>query len=125
MMEITDIAKEAISTIAPYLAAGGTELIKGASADLWKSIKGVFKNKDETKLLEQLESSPTDLKTIAKSEYVLENELTNNLELAKALENLIKTVQSTEEYQNFSSQVGDDNISIQGKIENSKIIIKK
>ncbi|WBL23814.1 hypothetical protein [Zunongwangia sp. HRR-M8] len=125
MIEYEEIAREAISTIAPYLAVGGTEIIKDVSSDLWKSIKGVFKKKDEEKLLSEFEKNPTDISTKAKIEYVLESELKENKELADKISELTKSVQSTEEYKNYVSQVGDNNISIQGKISGSKINIKK
>jgi len=125
MIEIAEIAKEAVNTITPFLAAGGTELIKDAASDLWTSMKGVFKKKDEEKLLEDLEKSPTDIATKAKVEYVLESELKNNKEFAEQLLKIISAVKKTEEYSNYVSQVGNDNISVQGKISNSKINIKK
>ncbi|WP_349663297.1 hypothetical protein IZU89_11530 [Cellulophaga lytica] len=125
MIDIAEIAKEAVNTITPFLAAGGTELIKDAASDLWASMKGVFKKKDEEKLLEDLEKSPTDIATKAKVEYVLESELKNNKEFAEQLLKIISAVKETEEYSNYVSQVGNDNISIQGKISNSKINIKK
>ncbi|MFI8605659.1 hypothetical protein ACIGCP_14435 [Cellulophaga baltica] len=125
MIEIAEIAKEAVNTITPFLAAGGTELIKDAASDLWASLKGVFKKKDEEKLLEDLEKSPTDIATKAKVEYVLESELKNNKEFAEQLLKIISAVKKTEEYLNYVSQVGNDNISVQGKISNSKINIKK
>jgi hypothetical protein len=45
--------------------------------------------------------------------------------LSEKLFELIKSVQATEDYKNYVSQVGDDNISIQGKISGSKINIRK
>lgn len=125
MIELAGIAKEAVNTITPFLAAGGTELIKDAASDLWASMKGVFKKKNEEKLLEDLEKSPTDIATKAKVEYVLESELKNNKELAEQLLEIVSAVKKTEEYLNYVSQVGNDNISVQGKISNSKINIKK
>jgi len=125
MIEIAEIAKEAVSTITPFLVAGGKELIKDTASDLWTSMKGVFKKKDEEKLLEDLEKSPTDIATIAKVEYVLESELKNNKEFTEQLLKIISAVKKTEEYSNYVSQVGNDNISVQGKILNSKINIKK
>lgn len=125
MIEFAEIAREAITTIAPYLAVGGTEIIKDVSSDLWTSIKGVFKKKDEENLLSEFEKNPTDVATKAKVEYVLESELKENKELSEKLSELIKTVQATEDYKNYVSQVGNDNISIQGKISGSKINIRK
>lgn len=125
MIEFAEIAKEAITTIAPYLAVGGTEIIKDVSSDLWTSIKGVFKKKDAEKLLSEFKKNPTDISTKAKVEYVLECELKENKELTEQLSELIKSVQATEDYKNYVSQVGDNNISIQGKISGSKINIQK
>ncbi len=125
MIEFAEIAKEAITTIAPYLVVGGTEIIKDVSSDLWTSIKGVFKKKNEESLLSDFEKNPADIATKAKVEYVLESELKVNKELTKQLSELIKSVQATQDYKNYVSQVGDNNISIQGKILGSKINIKK
>lgn len=125
MIELAEIAKETVNTITPFLAAGGKELVKDAASDLWISLKGVFKKKDEEKLLEDLEKSPTDIATKAKVEYVLESELKNNEELAEQLLKIIAAVKKTDKYSNYASQVGNHNVSVQGKISNSKINIKK
>src|ERR1035437_3209571 len=124
MIDITEIAKETINTLSPYLIIGGQEIIKGVASDLWTKVKSVFKKKGEEKLIEEFEKSPTDLKTKGKMEYVLESELKVDSDLVLTLTDFIKSVQATEDYKNYVTQIGDNNISVTGKITNSTIKIK-
>ncbi len=125
MIEITEVAKEAINTIAPYLAIGGQEIIKGVASDLWTKIKSVFQKKGEKKLIEEFKNKPTDANIKGQIEYILESELKENNELVANLTELIRSVQASEEYKNIVTQIGDNNISVAGKISNSTININK
>ena len=125
MIEFTELSKNVINTVAPFLVVGGEEIVKGVSSELWSKIKSVFSKKGEQKLLEQFEVTPNDVSTKAKIEYILENELKNNNDLALSLAELIKNVQATEDYRNYVTQTGDNNIAVSGKISNSSINIHK
>ena len=125
MIDITELAKEAVNTITPFLAVGGKEIIKDAASDLWTKIKNIFSKKGEDKLIAEFEKSPTDLSTKAKIEYVLETELKQNSDLVHSLTALISSVQATEDYKNYVTQIGDNNISVAGRINNSTININK
>ena len=125
MIEFTELSKNVINTVAPFLVVGGEEIVKGVSSELWSKIKSVFSKKGEQKLLEQFEVTPNDVSTKAKIEYILENELKNNNDLALSLAELIKNVQATDDYRNYVTQTGDNNIAVSGKISNSSINIHK
>lgn len=125
MIEISELAKEALKTITPFLIVGGTEIIKDSASDLWIKIKSVFNKKEDHKLIEEFEKTPTDLATKAKIEDILETELKQNADLVNSLNELISSVQATETYKNIITQIGDNNISVSGKINNSTININK
>jgi len=124
-MEIAELATQTFDTIQPFLEAGGKELIKGVASDLWSKVKNVFTNKGEEQILQDFEENPTDLKTKGKVEYILETELKTDLDLVKSLSNLVELVKKSEDYSTVVNQIGDNNISIGGKISKSKINIRK
>ena len=125
MTDLSELAKQTVATITPFLAAGGTELVKGASADLWKSLKGIFKKKGKEELLDQLVDTPEDEVTISMIENELRLELQASEDLMKELLELVKGARHSEEYINYSNQKGDNNISIQGQFGKSSIDIKR
>lgn len=125
MMELSELAKEAVNTLVPFLAVGGKEVIKGAAADLWGQIKWVFHKKGEEKLMQEFEASPTDQILKTKVEAALEHELNANADLVNSLAQLIGSVQATEDYKAYVKQIGDNNISVTGKITNSTINIHR
>lgn len=124
-MEITELATQTFDTIQPFLEAGGKELIKGMTSDLWSKVKTVFKKKGEEQILEEFEQNPTELKTRGKVEYILESELKTDADLFKSLTHLVQSVKKSEDYNTIVNQIGDNNISIGGKISKSKINIRK
>jgi hypothetical protein len=124
-MEITELATHTLDTLQPFLEAGGKELVKGITSDLWSKVKSVFNGKEEKKVLEEFEQNPTDLKIKGKVEYILEKELQNNPELTKGLFELVELVRKSDDYSTIVNQIGNDNISIGGKISKSKINIRK
>lgn len=89
MIEFTELTKDVINTITPFLVVGGEEIVKGVSSELWSKIKSVFNKKGEQKLLEKFEATPSDVSTKAKIEYILETELKHNHDLAINLAELV------------------------------------
>jgi len=124
-MEITELATHTLDTLQPFLEAGGKELVKGITSDLWSKVKSVFNGKEEKKVLEEFEQNPTDFKIKGKVEYILEKELQNHPELIEGLFELVEIVRKSDDYSIIVNQIGNDNISIGGKISKSKINIRK
>lgn len=122
--EICKIACETVTTITPFLLSGTKAMVNAAAADLWKSIKSVFKKNNQENLLEMFEKNPKDEKTIGKIEYILENELRQNRDLLSTFTELIKSVQASREYKNYVRQKGNDNISISETTNSNVNIIK-
>lgn len=125
MTDLMELAKEGIKTITPFLAIGGKEIIKSAASDLWKFIKGIAQSKEEEKLIGEFESSPNDSELALKVIELLESKIRHDEELIATLTQTIKTTQETEEFKSYISQVGDNNIAVTGKIQNSTINISK
>lgn len=122
--EICKIACETVTTIKPFLLSGTQAMVNAAAADLWKSIKSIFKKNKQEQLLEAFERNPQDEKTTGKIEYILENELSQNRDLLSTFTELIKSVHASREYKNYVLQEGNDNISISGTTNSSVNITK-
>ena len=125
MTDFIELAKEGVKTVVPFLAIGGKEIIKSVASDLWKLIKSIAQGKDEEKLIEEFESSPNDSELALRVIELLESKIRHDEELIANLTQTIKTTQETEEYKSYISQVGDNNIAVTGKIQNSTININK
>src|SRR5690606_18711549 len=116
--EMTEAA-EILDTIQPFLIAGGQGLIKGAAADLWTRIKSVFKKKEDQDLIKHFEDDPKNTVTKEELQKILASALKNDPYILSELTEILKKVKVSEEYRTFVSQVGDNNISVAGKISNS------
>jgi hypothetical protein len=120
-----ELAKEGVKTITPFLAIGGKEIIKSAASDLWKFIKGIAKSKEEENLIEEFEASPNDPSLNLKLIELLESKIRHDENLTSTLTEIIRTTQATEEFKSYVTQIGDNNIALTGKIQNSTININK
>lgn len=125
MIDLMELAKEGVKTITPFLAIGGKEIIKSAASDLWKFIKGIAKSKEEENLIEEFEASPNDPSLNLKLIELLESKIRHDENLTSTLTEIIRTTQATEEFKSYVTQIGDNNIALTGKIQNSTININK
>ncbi len=125
MKETTELVKETLEVITPYLVTGGKEILNEAAKDLWVKIKSIFKSRGDENITDQIEITPDDAGLRGKMEYILESELKNNQELVTMFSQLLDKVTSSSEHKSLVIQSGNDNISIGGQIKNSSIKIKK
>lgn len=125
MIDLMELAKEGVKTITPFLAIGGKEILKSAASDLWKFIKGIAKSKEEVNLIEEFEATPNDPSLNLKLIELLESKIKYDENLTSELAEIIKTTQATVEFKNYVTQIGDNNIALTGKIQNSTININK
>jgi len=124
MKEATEIVKEAITMVAPYLFTGVKGIVNEASKELWTKIKTAFKSRGDESIATQFEASPLDQNLIGKMEYILEHEIKTNHELAAILSDLVNKIHSSEEHKNQVIQNGDQNISVTD-IHNSSVKITR
>lgn len=125
MRETTELVKDTLQIITPYLAMGSTEIVNEAAKDLWGAIKSIFKSRGDDSITTQIELNPNDAGLRGKMEYILESELKNNQELVAMFSDLLSKITSSQEHKNHVTQIGNENISITGQIENSSIKIKR
>lgn len=125
MIDLMELAKEGVKTITPFLAIGGKEILKSAASDLWKFIKGIAKSKEEVNLIEEFKATPSDPSLNLKLIELLESKIKYDENLTSELAEIIKTTQATVEFKNYVTQIGDNNIALTGKIQNSTININK
>lgn len=125
MIEANEISQEIVNTVLPYLIVGGQEITKGAAKDLWGILKGLFKKSGQENLLDEFESKPKDIQKRKDFESQLLIALDNNQNLISELKALVNTIKSDEEFKNIVNQIGNNNISVSGKINNSSININK
>ena len=125
MIDYSNLANDTINTLQPFLELGGKEILKSVAKDAWIKIKNSFSKPLETKVIEILELEPTNQNNIGKFELLLEQKFSVDKEFYHSILDSIKKIKSTEDYSSIIKQLGNDNISISGKIDNSKINIKK
>src|SRR5690606_36740035 len=125
MIDFSHLAKKAVNIIGTALATGGNEIIKRIASDLWTNVKSLLNKKGHEKLIGAFEKNPTDLSTKEQIVIVLENELRQDENMAQNISKLIHAIKTSDGYQNFVSQIGDKNIAVTGKINNSTITINK
>lgn len=124
MKGATELVKEAITIVAPYLSTGVKGIVNEASKELWTKIKTVFKSRGDENIAVQFEASPLDQNLIGKMEYILEHEIKTNYELATILSELVNNIHSSEDHKNQIIQNGNQNISVTD-IRNSTVKILK
>ena len=124
-MDNSELAKEVLNTLSPFLVAGGQEIIKGAAKDLWSQIKLLFIKRGDEGILDEIESNPLDEKLKGKIEYILESELKDNEGLPSIFYELLEKLKASSDFKNQIIQSGDNNISVAGQITNSSINIHK
>lgn len=124
-MDIATIASAAIGFVAPYLKKGGEAITAGMGKDLWELIKKPFKKDSQKASVKEMEEKPNDPVVQGKLIGKLEEELENDAEYAKALQELVKKVGDQQNNNtNIQNITGDNNISVQGT-QNSQVNINK
>lgn len=127
----TALATAAVTELVPYvLAKGADKLIEKAAEEgfeqrgkIWQLVKSLF-IEDELTLLNLFEQNPEDVRTQAKLELRLEDQLKQNPNIAKQLEEFLKQIPQSQQKQNTITQSGNDNIANQD-VTNSSININQ
>jgi len=114
-----------VNIIGPVISNGGNEIVKNITSDLWDKVKSVFNKKGEDKVIEAFKETPADPSVKERVVDILEEELKQDENLKQEILELIRAIRKTDDYKNFVSQIGDKNIAVTGKINNSAITINK
>jgi len=116
------IAAEIIPFLTPYLKKGAEEITKSAAGDLWLKVKSIFKERKQDNLTQALENHPEDLDIQKTMTVALEEEIRAKPSLFIELTNILTQMKGIS---NRIVQNGDQNIGVNGQINNSQINIQK
>lgn len=129
-MDYSTIATTALAALSPIVVKGLDKLAEKTAEEgfsereaIWEKVKALFKTDDLT-LLNLLQDSEIDVKSLGKLEGKLETHLESNPEVAKELEVLFAKMPLSEVNLNRITQIGDRNTAFQD-VYGSKININK
>lgn len=115
---IATIASGAITALAPFFKRGGEKLADKIAEEgfaergkIWETVKGLFVDEDLT-TLKLFEENPENVETQAELRGELKHLLKAKPEVAKELEELLKTLPVSQVNQSSINIIGNDNTAI-------------